>query len=85
MIADIGVEAAKKSSGLLNIARCNEKKSERDSHRVLDSFGLGLPIPMTKLEVNTTEIDMQILRLRDWDGLHSGTQLFSHDVWADGS
>ena len=66
VIEDIGVETAKKSSGLLNIARCSEKKSERDSHRVLDSFGLGLPIPMTDLNVNTTEIDMQILRLRDW-------------------
>ena len=66
VIEDIGVETAKKSSGLLNIARCSEKNSERDSHRVLDSFGLGLPIPMTDLNVNTTEIDMQILRLRDW-------------------
>ena len=66
VVADFGEKVAKQSTGLLDLARCSEKNSERDAHRVMDSHGLGLPIPMTKLEVQISELDMQILRLRDW-------------------
>jgi hypothetical protein len=67
-VADIGEDLAKKSPGLVELAHCSEKNSERDTHNLLDKYGLSLPIPMTKLEVSTDEIDMQILRLRDWMG-----------------
>ena len=68
LVADIGEDLAKKSPGLVELAHCSEKNSERDTHNLLDKYGLSLPIPMTKLEVSTDEIDMQILRLRDWMG-----------------
>lgn len=67
LVADVGTTVAKNlSPGLLDMARCSQSNSERDTHRVLDSYGLALPIPLTKLDTKTDGCDVQFLRLSDW-------------------
>ena len=60
------MEAGKKSPGLLQVAKLPEKDAEERLHRVLDTFGLSLPIPETELKVDDPEVRLPVLRLRDW-------------------
>ena len=65
VVADIGMEAASASGGLVELASLSESKSERDGVRLLQSkAGLSLPIPLTML--GEGDLAFPILRLRDW-------------------
>ena len=65
-VQDLGVEVARQSPGMVEVSRLPEKNAEERLHRVLDSFGLNLPIPETDLDVADPELRLPLLRLRDW-------------------
>lgn len=88
MVADIGETAAASSGGLLDIARCNDTHSERDTHRVLvKKYGLALGIERSRLTTKDPEVDIPVLKLRSWfqymlgnNCLHIMTGLMRPDV-----
>ena len=80
MVDDIGPVAASKSSGLSELARCQEKKSERDGHRVIaKKYKLALPVKFTTLKKAdgvTYPGDLTVLRLKDWMSF-----IVKHNAW----
>lgn len=77
---DVGVQAASKSTGLVELASKLEQNAERDCHQLIQTkFELSLPIPRSIMRVETdsgTELEIPVLRLQDWmkfilDGNHS--------------
>ena len=66
IVNDLGPVAAQQSRGLVLVSTCSEANSERDMHKVLDKFGLGLNIPFTQLPLRDKKVDIPVLRLRDW-------------------
>lgn len=72
---DVGREAAARSGGLLKLASRSVGQAERDCHRLVGQYSLGLPIPKTDLKTGRG-FSIPVLRLRDWaqfliDGNHS--------------
>ncbi|CAK9055791.1 Uncharacterized protein SCF082_LOCUS30127 [Durusdinium trenchii] len=67
IVADIGEAAASRSGGLLEIARCHETHTERDTHRVLvKKLRLALDIKRSRLATTGPDVSIPLLRLRDW-------------------
>lgn len=60
------MDLARKAPGIVEISRCSESHSERDVHSTLDKFGLGLQVPLTPLPLTNQQLDIPVLRLRDW-------------------
>lgn len=76
---DIGSESAKKSPGISELAKCQETTSERDVRKVVESYGLSLPIAMTMLPKTPGvmyEGNIHVLSLRHWM-----EYIVSHNVW----
>ena len=76
---DIGPKAAAKSKGLVDLARCTQKNSERDFHNVADRFQLGLPIPLVTIPKPLGvryEGDFNALSLCDWLKFHLSYNTF---------
>ena len=80
VVDDTGPVAASKSSGLSELARCREKDSERDGHRVIaKKYTLALPIRVTTLKKAdgvTYPGDLTVLRLKDWISF-----IVKHNAW----
>ena len=88
VVADIGEEAAKKSPGLPELARCQQSTSERDVRRVVVKYHLSVPIPLTQLrktpgtmyqgEINVLmyQGEINVLSLKDWI-----TYIVQNNVW----
>ena len=80
MVDDIGPVAASKSRGLSELARCREKNSERDGHRVIaKKYKLALPIKVTTLKKAdgvTYPGDLTVLRFKDWMSF-----MVKHNAW----
>ena len=67
VVKDFGVSLAQQySKGLVEISQSSTGNGERDAHRVMDDYGLTLPIPMTDLQVDCEGNQLPTLRLRDW-------------------
>ena len=62
---DVGREAAARSGGLLKLASRSVGQAERDCHRLVGQYNLGLPIPKTDLKTGRG-FSIPVLRLRDW-------------------
>lgn len=63
--------------GLLDIARCNPRHSERETHKVLaKKYGLALDIPQSRLSTKDDGCHIPLLRLRDWARF-----LLKHNCW----
>lgn len=65
-VKDLGVEAARRAPGMVEVSRLPEKDAEERLHKVLDTYGLGLPIVESALDVGDPELRLPLLRLRDW-------------------
>ena len=67
VVKDFGAELVReRSNGLLELARSSAANGERDAHRVMDEYGLTLPIPLCSLPVECEGNELPVLRLRDW-------------------
>ena len=65
VIQDIGEEAAASSEGLLQLGQISEHHPERGGHTLVSKkAGLCLPVPLTPL--GEDDLELPILRLRDW-------------------
>lgn len=79
VVADIGEEAAKKSPGLPELARCQQSTSERDVRRVVVKYHLSVPIPLTQLRKTPGTMyqgEINVLSLKDWI-----TYIVQNNVW----
>ena len=78
MVRDVGKAAAQKSGGLLNLAEINnETHPERDAHRILvNKFKLALPIPMSFLKTENSELNLPWFRIQDWAHF-----ILQHNLW----
>ena len=68
LVSDLG-EKAGSVRGLVDLAKCSETHSERDTHQLMvGKMKLSLPIPIHHVEGAVTENGEQLptLRLRDW-------------------
>ena len=64
---DIGVQLAnEKSKGLVELATSNLTHPEQECHRVMDSYGLTLPVSTVDLPARCDALRIPTLRLRDW-------------------
>ena len=79
VVADIGKEAAGRSSGLVELSKCRENNSERDVTRIAKRYRLRLPVPLTVLEktrgVRYTG-DFRVISLRSW-----AQCIVDHNLW----
>ena len=67
IVRDTGEAVARKAGGIAQLARCNEKNSERDCHNLLvKKMGLAIPIPLSRLTTEDPEKNVPHLRLTDW-------------------
>lgn len=67
LVKDLGAQlAAEKSRGLVELSKASLKHAEHDCHKVMDSYGLTLPVPTVNLPTDREELRIPILRLRDW-------------------
>ena len=67
IVADIGVEAASRSGGLLELSRKRPKNGERDcQHLMAKKLRLSLPIAQHYLDTKDDSLKLPFLRFRDW-------------------
>eukprot|EP00435_Cladocopium_sp_Y103_P074682 s2_g50.t1 len=67
IVKDFGRATASSSGGLVDLAGCTEKNSERDSGRVLvKKLKLSLDIPKTYLTTQDESFKLPVLRMRSW-------------------
>ena len=78
MVKDIGESAAKRSGGLIQLARCNaSSNSERDAQRLLvDKLELALDVPISFLPTGDKNLVVPLLKLRDW-----AKWIVDHNLW----
>ena len=65
-VQDLGENVARLSPGMVEVSRLPENNGKERLHKVLDTCGLGLPIPETELELEDPDLRLPLLRLRDW-------------------
>lgn len=75
-MADIGVNAAAKSSGLVKFSNSCLGNAERDAHRQFKSRNLRLPIPLAAVGEEESSAMQPALRLKDW-----GSFLLRRNLW----
>lgn len=67
VVSDVGVAAASSSVGLLELARCSEKHSERDCHRLMsDKYALSLDVETSKLCTRDESLNIPVIKMRSW-------------------
>ena len=69
VVADVGVAAANRSPGLVDLSKRSEQNAERDCRRLLvGKHQLALPIPQSRLDTGDDGRDefVPVLRFRDW-------------------
>lgn len=77
IVKDFGSEVASSSGGLVELASCSTKNSERDTHRLLvNKLKLSLDIPKTFLCTKDPTLKVPVLRMRDWVA-----HLLKHNCW----
>lgn len=76
IVADIGVNAAAKSSGLVKFSKSRLGNAERDAHRQFQSRNLRLPIPLAAVGEDDSSTKQPGLRLKDW-----GSFLLRRNLW----
>eukprot|EP00435_Cladocopium_sp_Y103_P065530 s3_g27.t1 len=76
IVADIGVKAAAKSSGLVKFSQSRLGNAERDAHRQFKSRNLRLPIPLAAVGEEEGSAMQPALRLKDW-----GSFLLRRNLW----
>lgn len=78
IVKDVGETAARKSGGLLDLAKYqNNNNSERDARRVLvNRLKLSLPIPISFLKTGESNNTVPWFRVRDWANF-----IVRHNLW----
>ena len=77
IVRDFGRSAASET-GVQQLAQCNERSAERDTHRLLAKrYKLSLPIPLSLLG-SEPPLQHSVLRLRDWISFLVEKKFFSH-------
>ena len=66
-MADVGVAAAAKSGGLVELSKCQDTTSERDCQRIMvNKYRLSLDVKQSLLETKDPDLKIPVLKMKSW-------------------